>query len=341
MIMNKYNAWIGLLAGSAIFGGLQAQDTGSQTATLKFKPYKSFDFLLPKETWTKVGSTVGLRHPNGEGFRAIRTGLKLTVDTTGNGNPNKDVKGSSGYLTFRSATKGNSFHYAARFQGSAAGFTYASSCAMVGTVAGVPIQLLDLNNNGRFDEVGTDGILVGKGKAVAFLSKVISYNTRLYNLTVKGVTVSTTPYAGEAGSINLTSGFQSRGKLQSAIISDGNNSYNVAGLSSLTVPVGDYKVVSGFVGKGPASAQIRAGKMAAIRVKDGEMTKLNWGGKVLAEFTCSMEGDKVTVAPANLHYYGRAGEEYYNLNRNAKSPRFTARDAESGRPLGNFAFAGC
>lgn len=338
--MIKYHsALASLLAATVVAGGLQAQD--KQTTTLKFKPYKSFNFLLPQETWTAVGSTVGLRHPNGKGFTAVRAGLKLSVDTTGNGNTNKDVKGSKGYLTFRSKGSGEVFQYAARFQGSAAGYAYSSSCAMVGSVAGVPVKLFDLNNNGRFDEFGTDGIVVGKGKAVAFLSKVISHGGKLFNLDVKGTAVSTTPYEGESGTINVTAGFHSRGSLQAAIISDGTNSYNVAGMSNVTVPVGDYRIVSGFVGKGPASAAIRAGKMSPIAVKADKDAKLTWGGKVTAEFTCSADAGKVSVDPKDLHYYGRAGEEYYDLNRNAKSPRFTARNPDSGQPLGNFAFAGC
>lgn len=338
MIRNQFTL-LALFAGSLVSSGLQAQDT--QTATLKFKPYKSFSFILPKEAWTKVGASMGLRHPNGDSFRAIRSGLKLSVDTTGNGKTNKDVKGSSGYLTFRSKASGEVFQYAARFKGSAAGFTYSSSCALAGTVGGVPVQLFDLNNNGRFDEMGTDGVLVGKGKAVALLSKVISYNGKLFNFNAKGKTVSTTLYEGESGTVNLTAGFRSRGVLQSAIVSSGDYSFNVAGASNVTVPVGDYRIVSGFVGKGPASAFIRAGKMAPITVRADKNTRLEWGGKVVAEFTCAMQGDKVAVNPSDLHYYGRAGEEYYDLNRNAKSPRFTARDPESGKPLGNFAFAGC
>ena len=200
---------------------------------------------------------------------------------------------------------------------------------------------VQLETRSRFDEFGTDGIVVGKGKAVAFLSKVISHGGKLFNLDVKGTAVSTTPYEGESGTINVTAGFHSRGSLQAAIISDGTNSYNVAGMSNVTVPVGDYRIVSGFVGKGPASAAIRAGKMSPIAVKADKDAKLTWGGKVTAEFTCSADAGKVSVDPKDLHYYGRAGEEYYDLNRNAKSPRFTARNPDSGQPLGNFAFAGC
>lgn len=330
-----------LLASSFVVGGLQAQELDTQTATLKFKPLKSFKFILPSETWTTVGSTIHLRHPNGKGFRAIRNGLKLSVDTTGNGNTNKDVKGSKGYLVFRSKGDSGLFQYAARFRNNGKSYSFQSSCEMLATVGGVPIRLFDLNNNGRFDEVGTDGIVVGKGKAVAYLSEVISHKGKVFNFTVNGNTVSTTPFQGDVGTINVTSSFHSRGQLRSAIISDGRNSFNAAGVSDLTVPVGSYRVVSGFVGKGPASAMIRSGKMSPIRVRADQNARLDWGGKVIAEFSASLAGGKASVDPKNLHYYGRAGEEYYNLNRNTKSPRFTARNPESGKALGNFLFAGC
>jgi hypothetical protein len=309
---------------------------------LKYKAYKSFDFVMPQEVWTKISTGLSIKHPGGDSFRASRTGLKLDVDTTGDGRTDDVVKGQNGYLVLHSE-KDRSFAYAVRFKGGSAGYEYASSGAMTGSVGGVSVQLFDLNNNGLYNEYGTDAMIVGKGKAASYLSKVISDGGKLYNFEVSenGADVSIAPYQGDAGKINLTSGFASQGKLESAVVSDGSNSFNVAGLADLTVPAGDYTIVAGFVKKGSQTARIRAGKMAAIPVKPDGTAKIEWGGPVIAEFTHTLADGEVKVEPTNLKFYGKCGEEYFDWFPNAKSPKFTVRHPETGKELASFIFGGC
>jgi len=335
------SALLGVLACGVALGSICAQDQAKQTGTLKFKAFKSFQFILPKEVWTKVVGVVSLKHPSGESFRAQRNGLKLSVDTNGDGRMNKDVKGTKGYLKFR--TKG--FQYAARFRGSSGGYEYATSCAMVGSVAGIPLQLIDLNNNGTYNDLGQDAVVVGKGKVAAYLSKSVSHKGKVYNFEVSenGRDVTVTPYDGEVGTINLAAGFKSRGKLESAIVTDGyGNVFNVAGFKSgLVVPTGSYTILSGQVRKGSQSARINGGKMNALEVRADKVNKLSWGGPLIAEFTYALAEGKVTVAPTDLHIYGKAGEEYTDWLPGAKSPKFTVRDPDTGKSIGSFIFGSC
>jgi hypothetical protein len=339
----QYTALLGLVACSVALGSAHAQD--KQTGTLKFRALKSFDFIMPKDVWTDVKGSVDIKHPNGANFRAVREGLKLTVDTSGNGSPNGEVKGTKGFLKFHSKSDGMSFQYAARFTGGGSGYKFATSCAQIGTVGGVPVMLFDLNNNGIYNDYGTDAMIVGKGRAASYLSKVISYKDVLYTFEVNedGSEASVTPHNGEVGTISLAGSFQGRAKLEAVIVADAEgNTYNVANCSSgMKVPVGNYSIVSGFVSKGAQHARIRAGKMAPLAVTAEKTAKVTWGGPLMAEFNHTVAEGKVAVAPNDLKYYGKAGEEYYDWYPNAKSPKFTVRNAENGKEVGGFIFAGC
>lgn len=332
---------LGLLAGLAAGNaGAQEKETGS----LKFKALKNFDYVMPSETWTTVSGSVAIKHPNGAGFLARRDGLKLLVDTTADGRCNEDVKGVKGYLRFRSKSEDQSFMYAARFKGSGKEFSYATSCAMTGTVAGVPLTVLDANNNGIYNEVGKDALVVGTGKAAAYLSKVISHKGELFTLEISedGSEASVAPHACESGEVDLASGFRGAGRLEAAIIQDqAGNSFNTALTGGLRVPAGEYRIVSGFISKGSNSARIASGKMAPIVVRPGSTAKLEWGGDLLAEFDYTVADGEVSVAPTAVHYYGRAGEEYVDWLPNAKSPKFIVRDQKTGKEVGSFLFAGC
>ena len=55
---------------------------------------------------------------------------------------------------------------------------------MVGSVEGVPVQLIDQNNNGVFNEIGIDAMVVGSGKSAAFLSKIVNLKGQLFEFEV-------------------------------------------------------------------------------------------------------------------------------------------------------------
>jgi hypothetical protein len=334
-IMNRASILACVVA--AVAGAAPAQDE-AQKGTLKHKAFKSFSFVMPAEVWTPVGSEM----PFGNGFAVAKERGKIRVDTNGDGKPDADIKGKGGFLRFKSK---DGFEHAMRFAGANGKYKVATGCAMVGTVGGVPLTLFDLNGDGSYDEVGVDAMIVGKGKAASYLSKVISHKGKLFTFSVsdKGSEVELAPFDGEAGTLNLAGGFRSKGKLESVVVSDDQgNTFNLAGMQSgLLVPTGDYTIVGGLVKKGSQSARIKSGKMSAVSVRAGKTTKLAWGGAVMAEFNYTHVSGKVSVAPAAVHYYGKAGEEYCDWQPNAKSPKFQVLDKSNGKEEGSFIFAGC
>lgn len=340
-MQNNYTTLLSLVAAGVILGGVAAQE---QTGTFKYREHKKFKFILPKDVWTPAAGGMRVSHPAGDKFRTVTDGMRMEVDTRGDGRLNAVVKGSKGYLRFNSSANGEKFKYAARFKGGNGKYSYQSSCSMSGTVGGVPVMLFDMNNNGSFGELGEDAMIVGKGRVAAYVSKVITHNGKVYNfeVTIDGKHATVTPFEGEIGSLNITAGFKAHAKLEAAIVSDGNGStFNLAGKGAVKLPAGEYTIVSGLVKKGSATARIRAGKMVPMEVIADGYTKPRWGGPLAVEFNHTLADSKVTVDPKDMHYYGKAGEEYYGWAPDAKSPKFRVHDAETGREVGGFIFAGC
>lgn len=332
--------WAGLFLAVAA-SGLAAQESSS----LSLKAYKNFNFVMPQDVWVKIAHELPLQHPNGTGFRAVRDGLKLEVDTNGDGRPDDEVKGASGFLVFRSSEGDRDFRYAARFRGGKAGFEFACSGAMTGKVDGIPLLVFDLNCNGIYGEVGKDALIVGRNKAASYLSNVISYKDKLYTLEVSadGGTATVTPFEGETGTISIAKSFSAHGRLDAAVIQDEKgNSFELADeRSGLTVPVGQYKLVSGFVSKGSSTARIRAGSMKPIVVEAGQTTTFEWGAPVVAQISYTFDGSEVKVGPTQVKFFGKAGEEYFDFYPDAKSPKFTVLEAESEQEVGGFQYVGC
>jgi hypothetical protein len=296
-----------------------------------------WNIVTPKEMWSNVSGKLGIPHANGAGFDAFVDGQSLMVDTTGNGKVNQKIKGVRGtaVLTAKSID-GRKFKYALRFEKVGAAWRYASSCIMQGRIKGTKIRLIDLDNNGTFNEVGTDGMIIGKGSSASFVSKVINLKGELYNLTATkdGRSVTVTPFEGDCGTLNLRKQFKAGGKLVAAIVSgeDGEYSFNLASAKrGMKVPVGKYVVVGGLIKKGSATVRLRAGKMKSIEIQKDQTFVLPWGAALKAEFTYARQGTKITIQPSSLHYYGRAGVEFYDFKPNAQSPKFFVKDKRTGR----------
>jgi hypothetical protein len=319
-----------------------AQDDAATQAGLTYKAFPKWTFVTPVDTWTPVGTEIRIPHSNGTGFAAAAE--VMTLD----GRLDKKVKGTSGYLELRGKREdGKSFSYAARFMSDGKVFSYASSGAMVGQLAGVPVWVIDLNNNGIYNEVGKDAIVVGRGQAASFLSKVIHLNNELHELAISddGATATIHPYTGATGTLDLRSGFESKGKLDSVVVSskDGTLSFNVAqAAKGLVVPTGTYRITGGLASKGGESVRIGTGKMTPIVVVADATAAPAWGGPLEAEFDFTHLGEEVKVQP-NLKYFGRSGEEYHTFKPDAKSPKFLIEDANKpgGKPVGSGRFGGC
>ncbi len=328
------------LGSLALTAGLAAQEAATDLAAdMSYKAAKKWSIILPEETWSEVDGGIKVAHQNGDSFSAYEDGLALAlnVDTNGDGKPDKTVKGAKGYLVLKGKdADGNSMSYAVRFKAKGKKYSYASSGMMRGRLNGETIMLIDQNNNGVYNEVGVDAMVVGKAKSAHYLSKIVNLKGDLFELTVSadGKKIEATPFAGESGVLNLKKDFKSKGKLTAAVVksSDGNSSFNLVG-GDLRVPQGSYTLAFGLVEKANETVKIKNGKMAAIEVNPSRTTQVAWGGPLMADFAFTRKGEAVNIQPNALHYYGKAGEEYHDFLPQGASPKFLVYDERKKKLL--------
>lgn len=308
-----------------------------ETATLSPKPIPKWDYQTPRETWIPVDG--GIPVGDGGGFLAHPDGVVLMVDRNGDGKVESKIKGVAGYVTL----KGKSVVYGVRFMKKGDQWRYSSSSSMTGKLRGAPISLLDLNGNGKWNDYGVDGLVIGGGKRAGLLSKVISIRGDLFDFEVSedGREVKATPYEGETGELELT--MKSRGRLAVATVSDdsGKVSFAFHKNGKQVVPVGSYAVSGGLLVKGKETARLAAGRMKDVQVKANEAATLALGGAVQADFRYEIAGNKLTVNPSSVHYYGQAGEEYVDWVPDNKSPKLVVFDSKKKRPIESGRFASC
>ncbi|MEZ6194941.1 MAG: hypothetical protein R3F20_04305 [Planctomycetota bacterium] len=342
---SRFTPLLVVLASSAFAVGGFAQDEAGPSASLQYKSYKKWEIILPNETFTPVAGAIKLPHSEGEGFATEIDGTALAIDSNGDGKVDVKAKGASALVTLKAkTTEGNEFKYSLRLV-NAGTWRWSAGGAMVGRLDGETIKLIDQNNNGRYDDFGVDAMIIGNGDAASFLSKIVSVNGKLYNLSVSsdGSSVTTTPYVGETGRLDLASGFETKGKLLSAIVrgNDDAVSFDLAGASKgMLVPVGEYRLVSGYAAKGSESVRIKGGDRRMKVGIDSDFS-LEWGGPIQAEFTYTREGDKVTFDPAKVKYVGRAGETYVDWVPDATSPQFLVYKKDSRKKIAEARFGGC
>lgn len=336
---------LGLLA-TTLAAGLMPARASAQEFKLTPKAYPKWTINVPNEVWTAAAAQIPIPHAEGEGFAVSPDGESLAVDTNANGRLNGKVKGAYGFLKLKSDdSEGNPLVYGLRFRKRGKVWEYAASGAMTGKVNGVGVKVIDLNTNGVYNEYGVDAMVVGGGKSASYLSKVLNLKGELYSFEISknGRTVKIDPYDGESGTLDLRSKFRSKGKLVSVVVSDesGAVSFNLAGAKGgMKVPVGKYSISGGLAKKGGESAQVKSGRMPAMNVEVNNKFVLDWGGPVKADFTYSVLGEQITVKP-DVKYYGKAGEEYFNWNPDAKSPKIFVADASNEKVVASGRFPSC
>lgn len=310
------------------------QDTG----TLKYKSVKKWETLLPNETWTGISFEIPVAHAGGPGFVVDNSAFSLEVDTDGNGKPDEKIKGQGGSTVLKAKdADGKSFQYAIRIKKDRDNWVFASSGVMSGKIGGETITLIDQNNNGVWNEVGVDAMIVGKAKAASYLSRIVNLGGSLFlfEASEDGTNMSITPYEGDAGTLNGVEAYESKGKLIQAVFSstDGKVSFDLAGAKNgMLVPAMEYRLMAGYVEKGSEKVFIRRGKMRPVTVKASQERVVEWGGPLHMEFDYFRNNkEEVTV---NLPtFFGKSEEEYYNFYPGGKSPSIIVTDKESGKEV--------
>ncbi len=332
----------------SLSGALSLGVVAQSESTLKYKALPTFDLVLPGEQWTDGTGGIAIAHRGGDHFATEVVGMTLRVDTDGDGKFDTTAKGLSGYAVLNGKrADGTALSYAVRLRVSPAGNAcqYAASGGMVGSVDGVAVQVIDQNNNGVYNEVGVDAIVVGSGRAASFLSKVINLKGKLVELEVDaaGTTAKAKPYTGQSGTLSLRRGVKLAGDLQAAVVSDKANGYSfeVAGApDGLRVPVGSYVFSGGYATKGGDTAKLRAGKMKPLVVEDGTTASMQWGTPLVAEFNFTRHGEMATVQP-QVMFVGRGGEEWHTILPDAKSPKLMFFDKDNDKLIASKRFEGC
>jgi hypothetical protein len=321
-----------------------AQDA-KESAPLTYKAAQKWTYILPNETWTPVSGNIPVQHAGGPGFITEVQGAALAVDTNGDGKVDEKAKGVSGDVVLKGKNaQGQPLTYAVRLRNKASVWSFAAGGAMAGKIRNVAITVIDQNNNGTYADYGQDAMIVGTGDGACYLSKVVNLDGKLFHFEIAadGKSMSVSPWEGEAGVLDMREGWKGEGKIHSAVVTNDKNdiSFNLADAKSgLHVPVGSYRITGGYISNGKETVRVRGGRMNNLAVKNGEATKMAWGGPVTVEFDYTISGDKLTV-PYALKFFGKAGEEYFEFLPDATSPIIKVVD-EKGKPVAQGRFPGC
>jgi hypothetical protein len=318
-----------------------AEDTGE--TELSYKTYRNWRLHLPAENFTKLSGEL----PGG--FRVDLTGTKLLVDADGDGVCERTVEGKLDDFGTRHAMvtcrKGEGPVRGFRLRDEGQGWHFAPGGAAIGKLGETKLQIIDQDNDGRFDGFGTDAMVVGTGKRAMLLSEVVNIAGELYALEVAadGSSMKWTPFVGETGELDLTTDLKTEAKLLTAVVVslDGQRSFDLANApAGMKVPVGDYRIHSGQLGLGKATVTVKTGKAGLLTVSAGVVTRLDWGGPTHAEFAFQRRGNQVAFSPDAVWYYGSAGEQYSGWTPIGKSPEFTVTERNLGTELTKAVFPG-
>lgn len=325
--------------------GLTALAAGGESVRvdLSYRTYRTWKIELPAESYTKVSGEL----PGG--FAVELDGIKLLVDADGDGTLERSVEGKLDDSGVRTAVlvcrRGEGRPVGFRLRDKGDGWRHAPAGAAIGKLGETRLQLIDQDNDGRFDGYGSDAMIVGTGARAQFLSDVVSVGGALYSIDVAadGSFLEYASFQGESGVLDLTSDMEAEAKLLTAVVksADGRRSFDLASApNGLVIPAGEYNIHSGKFGLGKAIVQVDPAATAPLIVTAEGACTLNWGGPVRAEFAYQRQGDEIAFHPDAVWYYGAAGEQYVGWQPIGKSPEFTVRSEATGAELARAVFAG-
>ncbi|MFQ5505492.1 MAG: hypothetical protein ACE5F1_11945 [Planctomycetota bacterium] len=320
-----------------------AATQGGFTVPLSHRGQRKWKLRLPDEQWTPVGVAFRFKRTQGHDFKAELEGTRLVVDTDGDGTGDVKAEGKAAFLTLRGRSAGGKpTAYSVRMV-NRQGWRYAPGGFVAGKAQGTPIRIIDQNNNGRFDDVGKDALIVGRGKVATFLSEVVNLRGSLFRISVAadGSELSAEPYQGPAGTLRLDC--STKGKVLSAVVRSTDHRYSFDGARAalgLAVPAGSYELYCGELGLGESRVKMLTGESRPFEVASAQTRKICWGGPVRAEFDYQRQENKVHLSPKRVWYYGALGERYVDWVPLGASPQFTITDDRTGKEVARAFFPG-
>lgn len=294
---------------------------------------RQWKFRLPAEAWRRVGTQIELG--GGLAYRVQLDGTTLAIDTDGDERFDARVE-ADGVVVLGAGKARTAVRLRAKPE-----WSYMLASVKTCKIGGTKVTIVDQNNNGRFDEVGVDAMLIGRSKTASFLSSVVPIGGALHTIEVAadGSKVTHAPYEGESGELQLV--LRSEAKTLAMILRsvDGRYSFDVArAKGAIKLPLGSYKLHSGLLSYGGNRVSVAQGRAADVQLKKGECAKLELGGPLDAEFAYQRKAGKMHFSPQQIWFYGRAGEQYVDWQPLGSSPKITIDDALKNKRLADVIF---
>lgn len=305
---------------------------------LDYRTERKWSILLPEEKFQPVSGSFEL---NGQHFAVLLDGTSLAVDTDGDGETDRRVRGTeddSGVRTARVTLSGTDGKYAVRLRDDGRGWQWSSAGMRRGAIGDTQVTIIDQDLDGRYDGYGVDAMIVGRRSVASYLSRTINVNGELLAIDVApdGSTLTAVAFNDAVGQLDMSTGLNTDARLIGAIVrsTDKAHSFDMAASrGAMRVPAGTYEIIGGHLGLGKQRVQVRRGRADLIEVPaDGEAS-VAWGGPVNAEFAYGRAGNQVQFSPDYIWYFGAAGEEYHGWHPIGESPEFTVEDASTGEVL--------
>lgn len=312
--------------------------SGPIEVPLESRVQRTWKLHLPSESWSPAGKLLDFTGGLGRAYVTELAGTSLKVDTDGDGELDVTVDAPGGLVVL----EGERTRHALRLR-YGAGWEYSAGSVVRGEVDGTRIEIVDQDNDGRYDGVGRDALVIGRSRSACYLSEVIALGDQLHTLEVApdGSSLTLTPYTGPAGRLEVTT--EATAKVRAAVFvsEDGRQSVNLAtSEGAALVPAGRYRLHSGQLAFSGNQVGVRSGESDWVEVTAEVPGELHWGGPVRAEFAFNRQVGQLSFDPTAIWYYGKAGEEYVDWLPNGKSPRIEVREKHSGNELAKAYFPG-
>lgn len=214
-------------------------------------------------------------------------------------------------------------------------------CGVSAKIGGSEFLFLDDNNNGIYGEEGADGVYYDKKEFGLPMSYLVTTATGLFeiSLTPSGKDLKYRPYSGQVGKVDMLKEWAGS-KTPTTIIVRGQAAgtvhFDVAGKGGVTVPVGNYMLVSAEL----PSVTVKGGNGPSFNVTEGEMASVKWGHDltVKASFTYDDFKKKLILNPMPK-IYGADGIELIGKFLDDGIIKFlVVQTNANGQPMGKAAY---